>query len=184
MPQPGQFRADGVSVVMKTVHVERRLVEAEHVRPRIDARVPIFVVCACVVFAAFFAIGRVTIVGSASRVETQSGVPLGSVSTAIPLGLSSAAPLDVGVGAGAGAARESSPASPAAPAASAAPAKTVTSQTPVVPAPASQPTPPVAPAPAPSAPSSGGTSGSVGSSGGGSGTSKSSSEGGSFDTSG
>ena len=96
MPRPRRLPADGVSVVMNTVRVERRWIPESARRPHLETRGPIIVAASlCAVFACFFALGRATHPGRVLRVEAAPSLPVASVSAPIPVRLSSVLPLDV-----------------------------------------------------------------------------------------
>ncbi len=91
-------RADCVPVGMNFVRIEKPVIHVDRERVRVDARGPIAIAASlCVVFACFFAIGRVTREGSASQAEASSNTSDISPGASIPVRLSSAAPLDNGV---------------------------------------------------------------------------------------
>jgi hypothetical protein len=79
---------------MNTARIERREILTGRGSPHIDHRGPIVVASIFAVFACFFAIGRATGAGSASRAEAPSSLPA-SVSAAIPIRLSGAPPIEI-----------------------------------------------------------------------------------------
>ena len=102
---------------MNTVRVERRWIREASGRPRPEMRGPIIVAASlCIVFACFFALGRVTHPGRVLRVEAAPSLPVASVSAEIPVRLSSAPPLDVAPVPPAGGAAQGSRPAPTAPA--------------------------------------------------------------------
>lgn len=87
-------------LVMSTVRTARRWIRTDRLPLGIDGRELVIVTCLCVaVFACFFAIGRVASPGSGPREEASPTLPVAVGGTAIPVRLSSAPPLDVGVAA-------------------------------------------------------------------------------------
>lgn len=96
--QPNGGHAHGLPVVMSTVRSARRWIQADRPAMGIDGRGLVIVSCLCaVVFACFFAIGRVVSPGSPPREAPLPGISVAAGGPAIPVRLSSAPPLEIGV---------------------------------------------------------------------------------------
>jgi hypothetical protein len=85
---------------MSTVRIARRLIRADRLPLGIDGRGVVIVTCLCAaVFACFFAIGRAVSPGSPPREAPLPGISVAAGGAAIPVRLSSASPLEIGVAA-------------------------------------------------------------------------------------
>lgn len=85
---------------MSTVRIARRLIRADRLPLDVDGRGLVIVTCLCVaVFACFFAIGRAVSPGSPPREAPLPGISVAAGGAAIPVRLSSASPLEIGVAA-------------------------------------------------------------------------------------
>ena len=79
---------------MSTVGIERRWDRTARIGSRIGWRGPLILLCAGLVFAIFFAIGRATRPDSAAHGEGPSGVPIASVNAPVPARLEIATPIE------------------------------------------------------------------------------------------
>jgi len=83
---------------MSTVGIERRWDRTARIGSRIGSRIgwrgPLILLCAGLVFAIFFAIGRATRPDSAAHGEGPSGLPIASVSAPVPARLEIATPIE------------------------------------------------------------------------------------------
>jgi hypothetical protein len=97
VPQPGGYHADHVPVVVNTVRVARRWIRADRFAMGVDGRGLVIVMCLCVaVFVCFFAIGRAASPGSPPREAPPPSLSV-VAGAAIPISLSSAPVLEIGV---------------------------------------------------------------------------------------
>ena len=78
---------------MSTVGIDRRWDRTARIGARIGLRGPVVLVCAGLVFAGFFAIGRATRAGGGARVEGFTGLRAVSVSAPVPVRLQTATPV-------------------------------------------------------------------------------------------
>src|ERR671935_935417 len=88
--QPQAHRVSGMS----TVGLERRWDRTARIGARIGLRGPLIVLCAALVFAAFFAIGRATRAGGGTHHEVPAGLSAASVSAPVPVRLQTATPIE------------------------------------------------------------------------------------------
>src|SRR5439155_16413826 len=93
MPGLHQPQADRVSG-MSTVGIERRWDRTARIGARIGLRGPLILLCAGLVFAAFFAIGRATRAGGGTRAEAAASLPVAAVSAPVPVRLQTATPIE------------------------------------------------------------------------------------------
>jgi uncharacterized membrane protein YgcG len=78
---------------MSTVGIERRWDRTARLGARIGLRGPLILLCAGLVFAAFFAIGRATRAGG-TQAEGAASLPVASVNAAVPVRLQTATPIE------------------------------------------------------------------------------------------
>src|SRR2546429_3041289 len=79
---------------MSTVGIERRWDRTARIGSRIGWRGPLILLCAGLVFAIFFAIGRATRPDSAAHGEGPSRLPVAAVSAPVPADLEIATPIE------------------------------------------------------------------------------------------
>src|SRR5205085_703050 len=94
MPVLDQPQADRVSG-MSTIGIERRWDRTARIGARIGLRGPLILLCAGLVFAAFFAIGRATRAGGGTQTEAAAGLPAASVNAPVPVQLQAASPIEI-----------------------------------------------------------------------------------------
>jgi hypothetical protein len=139
--------------VMNTVGIERRWSRPSGSPPRIGLRRPVALAVALVsvgaVFACFFAIGHATDSRSARAEGPAASLPVASVGAAIPVGLTSAPPIEIYVAPPPPRPSPHPSSPPSAPPTSPAPVQPVAHQAPSAPVASPQPAPS---APAPRAP--------------------------------
>jgi uncharacterized membrane protein YgcG len=79
---------------MSTVGLERRWDRTARIRARIGLRGPLILLCAGLVFASFFAIGRATRAGGGAPAEGAASLSVASVRAPVPVRLQTATPIE------------------------------------------------------------------------------------------